>query len=307
MMTSLCREYWQVVLAQGVVIGLGNGFLFVPGVATIPQYFSTKKALANGIAASGSSIGGIVYPIAFRKLEQSIGFGWAVRVLGFIALGTMAFSIAVMKQRVMPKMKRDLFDFSGFRDAPYTLLCFGAFLSFAAFYGPVYYVAPFAIQAGITDVSFAFYLLPIYNAASVPGRILPNFVGDHIGVMNVLIPATFLTAIMALVWIAVHTFAGVVCFAVFYGLCSGAFVAISPVAVVVLTPDLRKIGTRMGHCFFVCSFGLLMGTPVSGAILSSSGNYLGVQLFSGILLMASACAFLAARIAKVGWKVKVKI
>ena len=57
MMTSLCREYWQFVLAQGLVVGLGCGCLFVPSVAIIPTYFTTKKALALGIGASGSSLG----------------------------------------------------------------------------------------------------------------------------------------------------------------------------------------------------------------------------------------------------------
>lgn len=306
MMTSLCREYWQVLLAQGVLVGLGNGFLWVPSVAILPQYFTTRKALANGLAAAGSSVGGIVYPITFRQLEQRVGFGWATRAIAFIALGGLLFSISVMKQRVMPKQKRDLWDFSGFKETPYTLYCLGMFLAFASFYGPVYYIQPYAISSGITDTSFGFYLLPILNAASVPGRIFPNFVGDYIGVFNVLIPASFMTGVMALIWIGVKTFGGIISFACFYGFFSGAFISIAPVAIVVLTPDLRKIGTRMGHSFFVGSFGLLIGTPVSGAILSSTGKYLGVQLFSGIVLMGVAGMFLAARFCKVGLKLWVK-
>lgn len=306
MMTSLCREYWQVVLAQGIVVGLGNGFLWVPSVAILPQYFTTRKALANGLAAAGSSMGGIVYPITFRQLEKHVGFGWATRAIAFIALGTLMFSITVMKQRVMPKQKRDLFDFSGFKEAPYTIYCFGMFLAFASFYTPVYYIQPYAISTGITNTSFGFYLLPILNAASVPGRIIPNFIGDYIGPLNVLIPAAFMTGIMALIWIGVTSFAGIITFACFYGFFSGAFVSIAPVAIVVLTPDLRKIGTRMGHSFFISSFGLLIGTPVSGAILESTGRYLGVQLFAGIVLVATGSMFLASRFCKVGWKFIVK-
>ena len=38
MMTSLCNKYWQVVVvAQGVLVGLGCGCLFVPCVAIIPS------------------------------------------------------------------------------------------------------------------------------------------------------------------------------------------------------------------------------------------------------------------------------
>lgn len=56
-MTSLCTEYWQVMLAQAICIGLGCGCIFVPSVAILPQYFTTKKAIATGVAASGSSLG----------------------------------------------------------------------------------------------------------------------------------------------------------------------------------------------------------------------------------------------------------
>ena len=306
MMTSLCREYWQVVLTQGIIVGLGNGFLWVPSVAILPQYFTTKKALANGLAAAGSSCGGIVYPIVFRNLEQSIGFAWATRVVAFISLATLSVSITIMKQRVMPKQKRRLWDLDAFKEGPYTLYCVGMFLAFASFYGPVYYLQPFAIDTGITDSNFGFYLLPIYNAVSVPGRILPNFAGDYIGPMNVLIPASFMTGVMALVWIGVSNLSGVIAYASLYGFFSGAFISIAPVAIVVLTKDLSKIGTRMGQSFFVCSFGLLIGTPVSGAILASTGGWLGVQLFSGILLLAVASSFLAARTYSVGWKLWVK-
>lgn len=57
MMTSLCSEYWQVVIAQGLVIGAGNGCLFIPSTAIIPPYFPKKGALAMGIALTGGNIG----------------------------------------------------------------------------------------------------------------------------------------------------------------------------------------------------------------------------------------------------------
>ena len=59
MMLSLCSEYWQCLLAQGFVVGIGGGCLFVPSVAILPTYFSTKIGMAIGIAASGSSMGGM--------------------------------------------------------------------------------------------------------------------------------------------------------------------------------------------------------------------------------------------------------
>jgi MFS family permease len=119
MMLSLCHEYWQCLLAQGFVMGIGAGCLFVPAVAIMPTYFSTKIGLALGIAASGSSTGGIIYPIMFSRLLNQVGFGWAVRILGFTALVLQLIPILVMKMRVKPGKVRSLIDWTAFTDGPY--------------------------------------------------------------------------------------------------------------------------------------------------------------------------------------------
>ena len=61
MMTSLCTSLWQAVLAQGFCIGIGGGLLFVPSVAILPTYFRKKLGLAVGLAAAGSSLGGVIF------------------------------------------------------------------------------------------------------------------------------------------------------------------------------------------------------------------------------------------------------
>jgi hypothetical protein len=45
------------MLAQALVVGVECGCIFTPSVAILPLYFSTKRVLVNGIAASGSGIG----------------------------------------------------------------------------------------------------------------------------------------------------------------------------------------------------------------------------------------------------------
>ena len=61
--TSVATQYWQLFLAQGICQGLGNGLLFTPTVSLIAIYFSTRRALALGIAACGAPTGGIIYPL----------------------------------------------------------------------------------------------------------------------------------------------------------------------------------------------------------------------------------------------------
>jgi len=179
-MTSLCTQYWQVILAQGVCVGLGQGLIAVPAVAILPQYFMKHKALAVGVAVSGSSLGGVIQPIVFRQLQPKIGFPWATRVLGFISLGTCAFSVSVMRVRRMPKQRRSLIEPTAFREAPYGLFCIAMFFSYVGFFGPIFYLSSYAIDMRAMNDDLAFYLLAILNAASIPGRILPGLLSRRL-------------------------------------------------------------------------------------------------------------------------------
>ncbi|KIW20131.1 hypothetical protein PV08_00706 [Exophiala spinifera] len=306
MMTSLCTEYWQTVLAQGITIGIGNGCLFVPSVAILPQYFTSKNAIVNGIAASGSSIGGIIMPFVFVRLQARIGFGWATRVLGFLSIATVAISLALMRPRLKPKSKRKLVDLSAFKDLQYTLFCSAAFFGFIGVLVPLFYIGLFAESTGATDPEFAFYLIPIINAASTFGRIMPNFIVGIIGPLNVHIPIATVAGILVFAWCGITKFASTVAFAVLYGFFSGGFIGLIPVTLVSLTPDLRTLGTRTGQAFFVGSFGILIGNPVSGAILNNTGSWIAVKCFAGAAVSITAVLLVVARAVKVGWKLKVK-
>ena len=57
MMTSICQTYGELLVAQGIVVGVGDGLLFLPSIVIVSQYFDKKRALATGIASMGSSIG----------------------------------------------------------------------------------------------------------------------------------------------------------------------------------------------------------------------------------------------------------
>jgi hypothetical protein len=127
--------------------------VFVPAVAIISTYFTTKIALAIGFAASGSGIGrhiflialfcfrtkeaksdfsqgGVVYPIVFNRLQPQIGFAWTTRVIGFLEIGTLLIPLAVMRVRVLPATVRKLIDWSALRDAPYCTYVIGTLIGY---------------------------------------------------------------------------------------------------------------------------------------------------------------------------------
>jgi len=129
---------------------------------------------------------------------------------------------------------------------------------------------------------------------------------DRIGPYNVVIPCTIITAILCLCFIIVYSTAGIIILMAFYGFFSGCFVSIPPTIMVRLSADaLDKIGTRLGQGFGVVAVGLLIGTPIGGAILDKSG-FKGVWVFGGCLLFGSAGLLTTSRVAFRGWKLMVK-
>lgn len=301
MMTSIATRYWEIVLAQGVCVGLGAGCLFIPSVAIIATYFKKRRAFATGVGASGSSIGGVIYPIVFHQLQPRIGFGWATRVIGFIALGTLAISSVLIRQRITPKARRALIDVPALKEPAYMLFNLALFLGFMGLYIPFFYISAYAAGKTGADASMSFYFLPIVSAASTFGRILPNFLADRVGPLNMLIPCALAAGVLILSWISVRTEGNLAAFAVFYGFFSGTFVSLPPSTIAWLSPDMSKVGTRMGMTFGITALGLLIGTPIAGTLINlETADYLHAQIFGGVLMLAGVVALVAVRFARVG-------
>lgn len=306
MMLSLASSYYQVILAQAICIGIGCGCLFVPGVAILSTYFSTKIATAMGLAASGSSLGGVIYPIIFHRLQPTIGFPWATRVIGFIALFGLGISNLVLRVRTIPDSRRKFLDLPAFKEPQYALFVLGTFLGFMGLYVVFFYVQSYAIETNIAGDNMSFYLLSILNAGSIFGRIIPNFIADRTGPLNMIIPCAMISGILALCLIASHSLAPVIVICALYGFFSGSFVSLPPTILVHLTANRAMIGTRMGMCFTVVSIGLLIGTPISGQILNATG-FPQTWVFGGVLVIAGSIVIAASRVAKGGWGLMVKV
>lgn len=309
MMTSLCSAYWQLMLAQGLCVGVGGGCLFIVSVAIIPSYFTTKRAFAIGLAASGSSLGGVIYPIVFHTLQPRLGFGWSTRIIAFLALATLIIPSLCIKVRALPARRKKIIDFSGFAELPFCLFSLAAFIGFLGLYIPFFYISEFASPSSSTDnlgSNIAFYLLPILSSGSIAGRICPSYIADFLGPLNVLSLCTLVAGLLGFCWIAVqHTLPGTIIWALLYGAFSGAFVSLQPSTVVSITDDMGVVGGRLGMNTFCAALGILIGNPVAGILLSKAG-WVGLQVFCGGTLAVGAGLVGVTRWSRVGLEVRRK-
>ncbi|RDW56991.1 hypothetical protein BP6252_13944 [Coleophoma cylindrospora] len=306
MMLSICRTFWEALLAQGFCFGIGAGLVFVPTLAVLPTYFSKKLGLAVGIAASGSSLGGVIYPIVFYNLINSVGFGWAVRAIGFIMLGTLLVPVCLMRVRIKPARPRAFLDWSAFTDGPFAFFAFSTTIGFLGLYVVMFFVSYFAEAKGVASDKMAFYLIPVLNASSVFGRTIPNYISDKTGPLNLFGLAAVICGVLTFCLISVTNLGGVVAIVALYGFFSGVYVALPSVCFVRLTADKTKIGTRIGMGYAFTSIAVLAGGPGGGGVLGTGVvdlHWNSLWIYGGITTLTSGVMLIALRF----WMTKGKI
>ena len=56
--------------------------IFYPATSALTTWFYAKRGMAFGIVVSGSSLGGVVYPIMIQRMINEVGFVWYVDTNG---------------------------------------------------------------------------------------------------------------------------------------------------------------------------------------------------------------------------------
>jgi len=294
MMVSLATEFYQLLLAQGILIGVCLGMLYIPSIALINLYFTTRRGLALGLATSGGAIGGVIYPVVFRRVLESSGFGWATRSIGFLALATLLLA-AIILQPVGPMKQptRRLIDKHAFKEWPFISYMLAAFFIYLGVLVPFFLGSTYAVQKLSLDEDIAFYCIAILNAGQFFGRILPSIASDWIGPESLLLAASLSSMLLAFVWIAVHNLGGYIAFLIFYGITSGAVSTLSAAVLPYICPNLSTVGTRFGMVYSVAGLGVLASNPVATKLISvgASVDYLGSQLWTGLTIAIGAAFY----------------
>jgi predicted MFS family arabinose efflux permease len=308
-MTSFCHQFWQFFLAQGVCMGLGSGLMFCPVLSLMPTYFARHRALAVGFAATGSAVGGLIFPAVFEQLLPQIGFPWTVRALGLLTLAMLSLSFILLRQRVPPRKSSRIVDWKAFQEPAYFTFAVGMFFNFWGLYIAFFYITTFARQVTGLSQESSTYLLLILNGVGLFARTVPNFLADRFaGPINLLIPSTLLSGVLLLCWISITTEPKLYTFTVFYGIFSAAVQALFPASLASLTSDMKKIGVRMGMVLSIVSFAALTGSPIAGALVSrGNGGYLFAQVFAGVSMFVGTGLLVIARVSKAGFSFMVKV
>ncbi|GJE91080.1 MFS general substrate transporter [Phanerochaete sordida] len=291
-------QYYQVLLSQGIGMGVGGGLVLVPAVSVQAHHWKHRRSLAMGITFTGSSCGGIVFPIMLNHLLTGApGFAWGTRAAAFLVLALLAAANALMGPRLPRARTRAARPGLRLRekltDAPFLVAIAGIFLIFWGLFLPYFYLQLFVTLHGASP-SFAFYTLTILNGASTFGRTLLNALGDAYGPLNMLCGTAALTGALLFAMFGAGSTPGAALFAAVYGFFSGGWLSLLPPSVAVMSRDVREIGVRMGVVYFITSYAILTGTPIAGALLKND-DWGRPIAFSGVVTLAGAGFLLISR------------
>ncbi|KAM5513784.1 monocarboxylate permease-like protein [Fusarium oxysporum f. sp. phaseoli] len=300
MMASISSEYYQFILSQAICSPLGAAMVLYPSFSCVTTWFRQKRALALGITASGSSLGGTILPIVVNRLIPRIGFGWTLRVCAFLLFGLLVVTNLTVRSRIAPQPKEAgiVAYLRPFTSLSFVLTSLAGFFYSMGMFIPITFMVTYGEHVGLSN-NMAGYLVSIFNASSNSGigRILPGYIADKVGSFNVSIAAATLSTIFMLaLWLPGHSHESAIAFAALFGFSSGTYTAISP-ALVAHISNLEEIGTRSGTMYAFMSVAALTGSPIGGALISSAdGSYWKLQLFAGCMLGAGTALYVAARL-----------
>ncbi|KAF4160586.1 hypothetical protein CNMCM6936_004387 [Aspergillus lentulus] len=265
----ISREYYQILLAQGVCVGIGSAILYVPSISLVASRFQQRRPLAMFIATTGTAFGGIIYPIIFSSLQPKLGFPWATRVLGFVTLGELIIAMAIILPNTKSKAPhnvRSLLDPTAFRDPAFMAFCVALFLMWIAYWVPFFLLPTFAqFKAGASS-NLAFYVLVICNASTIPGRYLAVPLANRLGPALTMGGFALASSVLLFGWIGVKSVGSTVVWAVLIALFMGPLAVLYPIIVPHLSPEKDFVGTRMGISSAAAALGTLVGFPVTSAL-----------------------------------------
>ncbi|KAI0595153.1 major facilitator superfamily domain-containing protein [Biscogniauxia sp. FL1348] len=314
MTASLSTEYYQILLSQGVCSGVGVAALFVSALNCVSGWFDRRRGLAYGLLSTGSSLGGVAFPLVIANLLRTVGYGWAMRTCGFVILSALAVANTTVRARprrgpptaaAATKLSRHQM-LKPFSERAFQWMLLGQFFVPFGLYVPITYLPTAAIGAGMRK-ELAQNLVTFYNAGSLVGRLSSGILSDKAGKYNVFACAcTTAGALVLAMWIpaagaGVASDAATVAFSVLFGVFSGAYISLLAPLVAQISPP-AEFGYRNGLTFLVSSVGGLTTSPIAGAILGAGGNWTGLKVFAGVMLLAGTAITFLARLEKTGYR-----
>uniref|UniRef100_A0A3B5QJ33 Solute carrier family 16 member 12 n=1 Tax=Xiphophorus maculatus TaxID=8083 RepID=A0A3B5QJ33_XIPMA len=289
----------------GILTGLGYALSYTTSIAMVGKYFNERKALAFGIALSGSGIGTFLLAPAVQLLIEHYLWRGALLILGGFVSNLCVCGALMRPLEQNPAERDQSFFFKakeefGFLWIPRFLVLSVSFVFLA--FGcsvPVVYLVPYALSVGVEHQHAAF-LMSIFGVSGIVGNITFGWITDRTCLKRhrllSYIVAISMEGLCCVFLPLLHSFQLLVPFSVLYGYFDGAYVALIPV-VTSDTVGSTHLASALGVVYFLHAIPYLVSPPIGGWFVDQTGNYALTFFISGASFFLSSLVLMAASLA----------
>ncbi|RFU25895.1 hypothetical protein B7463_g10442, partial [Scytalidium lignicola] len=281
---SFAHRIWQLYLTQGILVGIGLGFIFVPATPILSQWFSRKRSLATGIGAGGSGIGGLIFSFGITPIVHNISLAWAFRTTAFICGAMNLLAVALLRNR-NDKIKPPQLGFDTKLLVRYDVWLFLAwgFVTMFGYMTLLYSLSDFASSIGLSKTQ-AGNISAFLNLGTAIGRPAVGLISDKFGRIEVAGSLTLLGGLASFaIWIPAKTYAVTIFFSILVGTIFGLFwMTVAPIAVNVV--GVPEVPSMLSIYWIVITAPTLCTEVIALKLRRPSMNnvYLYPQIFTGI-------------------------
>ncbi|XP_012872553.1 PREDICTED: monocarboxylate transporter 12 [Dipodomys ordii] len=334
-LSSFATSLKHLYLTLGVLTGLGFALCYSPAIAMVGKYFSRRKALAYGLAMSGSGIGTFILAPVVQLLIERFSWQGALLILGGFVLnlcvcGALMRPLAVKEDHSSPEQNHTCLNEKedSKRTSPYspftkewvqTCLCGSlqqeySFLLMTDFvvlaisvlfmaYGcsPLFvYLVPYALSVGVSYQQAAF-LMSILGVIDIVGNITFGWLTDRRCLKNYrYICYLFALGLDGLCYLCLpmlQSLALLVPFSCIFGYFDGAYVTLIPVVTAEIV-GTTSLSSALGVIYFLHAVPYLVSPPIAGWLMDKTGSYTASFLLCGFSMVFSSVLLGFARLVK---------
>ncbi|PVZ97309.1 hypothetical protein BB558_006277 [Smittium angustum] len=287
---SFCSSVGALIATQGVIFGLGIGFVYGTALSVVSMWFEKYRGAALGIVTAGSGIGGIVMSRIIIAILNKLGFRWALRITSFIFVGIILIAAIPFRTRIdLKATKQKIVDVKALKSTVFLCILLCGFVGNLGFIVPVFF-PPTAIAELGASSSKSSFLVTLFNIGFLVGSIINGNLSDHFGGLNIFAASTILCGLYQIVlWVGINTINSITATTFLYGFSLSGFILVGIHSIGNYCPK-EKIPSYNGLYLTSNGISLICGNFLVSLFLDTLGK--GTK-FTYVVIFSSACMIVA--------------
>ncbi|UZJ53659.1 hypothetical protein CBS101457_002979 [Exobasidium rhododendri] len=315
-----------LVIFMGLIPGTTLGLGTINYLIWLPQWFSKRRGLANGIAFAGAGTGGIVYPFMLNASLHHLGFSWTLRIWAFVIMsggGVLSYFIrsrlpttkatpSGLPWSSQPRQSTDTGspsrararskegwrkwrDALSFMLSPLWLIqAFSTLFASMGFFSVSFYLAVYCTNLGLSR-STSTGIVAAFNGAALTGEIMVGYACDRYAYPGIILVIGVIGALSALLLLGlVQSLVGLVFFVLLFGMAAGSYCSTWSAAAY----DVSRLkGMQTANVIlsftFVRGLASIIGPLVAAALYHPQKTQakvgFGALGFEGLIIFVGAC------------------